>query len=700
MNFFQKFFFFLFLFLASSFFPKDCLAWVDLRAESITFSPSQPVLNQECTIKARILVLTDEEITEEKGFNSFNFSAENFELDEKIYIDPPYSDGHLVDYNFIGKFTKSGDQDIRFNVNDKNILTESKYTNNSIWRTIEVISNQDIEVAALTLNPTNPVVNQEVDVIVEVINTGNDELSYNTGFRHFEYDFEDFILKSSDIPTVSSLHPVESGGSVYYVFKGFFDSSGEKNVHFKIDIEDDLDESNDENNILVDKFTITDAILPDIELSEIVFSTSSEKLMLSERFSVQIIAKNVGDKSLVSDLGFLGDDFVYNMEGFYINEVSMDEVPSFESPLNPGDSFIYNIEGYFQYSGQQVFSFVFDKQNNLREVNEDNNATSTTIFVYKNEEDMKDFQFITDKANPISSTSVDIIWETNKETIGTVYIMGNDFSVSNVSSEKKKNHKINIGNLNDGSTYEYKIEASTDEVKHDTGWKKFILPAYVQEKVVDDDIADNQNIQNNSTIINQNPDNNQKNILETDKQIQNMAMYNRLKGKIVLKVEDAGKAYYINPVAETRHYLGRPDDAFAVMRSQGIGVSNANLSKIPVAVIDKVSGTDTDGDGLSDMMEDAIGTDKNKVDTDGDGYHDKDELKGGYNPLGSGIMNSDTSFANKQFGKIFIQVEGNGEAWYVNPVDGKRYFLGRPADAFSVMRDLGLGISNGDFDSL
>ena len=41
--------------------------------------------------------------------------------------------------------------------------------------------------------------------------------------------------------------------------------------------------------------------------------------------------------------------------------------------------------------------------------------------------------------------------------------------------------------------------------------------------------------------------------------------------------------------------------------------------------------------------------------------------------------------ATKLKGKILLQVEKNGEAWYVSPKNEKRYFLGRPADAFSLM---------------
>ena len=181
--------------------------------------------------------------------------------------------------------------------------------------------------------------------------------------------------------------------------------------------------------------------------------------------------------------------------------------------------------------------------------------------------------------------------------------------------------------------------------------------------------------------------------------IHGSALADRLKGKIVLKVEDDGKAYYINPTTQYSHYLGRPDDAFSVMRNQGIGITNVNLEKIPLG-LNNLTGTDSDEDGLSDLFEDAIGTDKNNKDSDGDGHEDKAELVSDYNPNGTGKLNSDNNFSNNQKGKIFLQVENNGEAWYVNPEDGKRYFLGRPADAFQVMRNLGLGISNSDFEKL
>ncbi len=182
--------------------------------------------------------------------------------------------------------------------------------------------------------------------------------------------------------------------------------------------------------------------------------------------------------------------------------------------------------------------------------------------------------------------------------------------------------------------------------------------------------------------------------------VKNKKMYQNLQGRIMLTVEQNGEAYYIHPNNETIYFLGRPGDAFAVMREQGVGITTENLMKIPLG-FGSVTGPDTDGDGLFDLLEDAFGTDPELFDTDNDGHDDKSEIEGGFNPLLPNVnLGLSKWFTNLQLGKIFLQVEQNGEAWYVNPVDGKRYFLGRPADAFAVMRNLGLGISNTDFSSL
>lgn len=119
----------------------------------------------------------------------------------------------------------------------------------------------------------------------------------------------------------------------------------------------------------------------------------------------------------------------------------------------------------------------------------------------------------------------------------------------------------------------------------------------------------------------------------------------RLSGRILLQVEDNGEAWYIYPRDLRRYYLGRPYDAWNAMRSLGLGITNADLERIPTSA--------DSWDGDADLI-------------------------------------------NRLQGYILLQIEENGEGWYVNPVDGKRYYLGLPEDAFQIMRELGLGATTQD----
>jgi hypothetical protein len=48
-------------------------------------------------------------------------------------------------------------------------------------------------------------------------------------------------------------------------------------------------------------------------------------------------------------------------------------------------------------------------------------------------------------------------------------------------------------------------------------------------------------------------------------------------------------------------------------------------------------------------------------------------------------------------GYVLLQVEKNGEAWYVNPKDGLRHYMKDGSAAYEIMRKLGLGISEEDY---
>lgn len=109
-----------------------------------------------------------------------------------------------------------------------------------------------------------------------------------------------------------------------------------------------------------------------------------------------------------------------------------------------------------------------------------------------------------------------------------------------------------------------------------------------------------------------------------------------LSGRILLQVEDKGQAWYVYPVNYQRYYLGTPSEAFNLMRQLGLGISNSDFNTFEFSA-----------------------------------------------PL-------------RLRGRILIKVQDLGKAYYVDPLTYKMYYLGRPQDAFNVMRARGLGITNAD----
>ena len=174
----------------------------------------------------------------------------------------------------------------------------------------------------------------------------------------------------------------------------------------------------------------------------------------------------------------------------------------------------------------------------------------------------------------------------------------------------------------------------------------------------------------------------------------------RVRGRILLQVESHGEAWYVNPKNDGAYYLKDGSTAYTLMREAGLGITNTDLAKIPVGFEDRFSDADSDGDGLADKLESGLGTDPSKPDTDGDGVKDKAEILAGTNPLGVGALARDNSLVNRLLGRIVLQVESRGEAWYIDPSDGRRYYMRDGEAAYQIMRFRSLGISNSDLSKI
>lgn len=60
----------------------------------------------------------------------------------------------------------------------------------------------------------------------------------------------------------------------------------------------------------------------------------------------------------------------------------------------------------------------------------------------------------------------------------------------------------------------------------------------------------------------------------------NKILLNKLKGKIILRVQKNGEAYYIKPQDLSVHYLQNGQKAYELMREHSLGITNADLNDI------------------------------------------------------------------------------------------------------------------------
>jgi len=63
-------------------------------------------------------------------------------------------------------------------------------------------------------------------------------------------------------------------------------------------------------------------------------------------------------------------------------------------------------------------------------------------------------------------------------------------------------------------------------------------------------------------------------------------------------------------------------------------------------------------------------------------------------------INIDQALTNRLKGRILLQTESHGEAWYVNPKTGKRYYMANGVEAFKAMRNFGVGITNKNLEAI
>lgn len=121
------------------------------------------------------------------------------------------------------------------------------------------------------------------------------------------------------------------------------------------------------------------------------------------------------------------------------------------------------------------------------------------------------------------------------------------------------------------------------------------------------------------------------------------SLLSRTRGYIVLQVEDHGEAWYVHPTENVRYYMKDGPTAYEMMRAFGLGITDSDLAKLQAG---------------------------------------------------------DASLKSQLKGRIVLQVEQHGEAYYVHPKDGSVHYMKDGEAAYSIMRSLSLGITNADLAKL
>jgi hypothetical protein len=121
------------------------------------------------------------------------------------------------------------------------------------------------------------------------------------------------------------------------------------------------------------------------------------------------------------------------------------------------------------------------------------------------------------------------------------------------------------------------------------------------------------------------------------------ALMSRVRGYILLQVEEHGEAWYVDPMSDRRYYMKDGPTAYQMMRSFGLGVSEADYASMAAG---------------------------------------------------------NWSMKHRLRGRIILRVQEHGEAYYIHPDDLTMYYLKDGDEAYRIMRLYSLGITNTDLTGI
>jgi len=126
---------------------------------------------------------------------------------------------------------------------------------------------------------------------------------------------------------------------------------------------------------------------------------------------------------------------------------------------------------------------------------------------------------------------------------------------------------------------------------------------------------------------------------------------NKYYGKVLVQSDNTKNAWYVDPIKKEKYSLNSENDAVAIMKKAGVGISNKDINRIK-------------------------------------------------SPTSKYSNWKDYTFAKNISGRIFVQVQDKGQAWYIDPINFRKYYLGSGKDALKILKSLSIKVKSSEINKI
>ncbi len=499
----------------------------------------------------------------------------------------------------------------------------------------------DLVVSDISYQASKYLVNEYGKLSVTVTNNGGD-LMVSDGLKGYQddADFASFSTNVSQVEVSRALptanNPLKTGDSIKFTWQGKFLSAGDNPVQYYIDSKNNLDESNETNNLLTKTIIIKEEGATGDKMPDMVVSDLKMEDNPSGGKSLYFYVKNIGDA--IIPVGEVELKITIN------NDVR----DSYAFPVNSEDN-VLNKNIYIneridiEEPGDYVVTFEIDPNNIVSEKKEDNNVYTKRFSIGSTDDSQK---ATTDRARiqEMLQAASDLINENYDRIL---------FEIKEVRDEIKEN-KVKLKYLNQliskTKNLNKKIESALNKfiaygVDDNTkrlgeGERAAVIhsyyAAYNKLPETEEDLADAIKAANGRWPSQTNSEAEMRakeHFRKVYKKIPDMTNPNDNAAVVVI-------AYGLRQSAENRNLESERAGIQTFINIYGYHPNTTIDWNIMQAITysGATRGIDSDGDYLLDDREVEFGTDPNNPDSDGDGFLDGIEILYGYCPLSEESM--------------------------------------------------------------